>query len=381
MDTSKDKAERLIDAYLSGRATERERQVLEHKYAKALLQREYIDDLEPEEINALRREGFLKAIAAIRETDQKPATRKLWPRIAIAAAVFTAITLSIWLYTFYNSVPGGQVESGKGHRYTNDIAPGKHTATLTTANGLAVQLSDTRTAVIMKEGKAFYNDGSPVQQVSSGFDKTLKISTPRGGTYQVTLSDGTRVWLNAASSLTYQANPDVRGQRSVQLEGEAYFEVAKDKTRPFVVHSRNQLVRVLGTHFNVNSYVNEAETRTSLLEGSVAVTAAGRRYQLKPGQQAVVSTENVEIGAFDTETALAWKNDMFILNNQNLESILRQVERWYNVNVEYRDQALKKQTFDGAVSRFQNISQLLEVLESTGAVHFKLEGRRLIVTR
>lgn len=381
MDTSKDKAERLIDAYLSGTATVQERQVLEHNYAKALLQREYIDDLETEEINALRREGLLKAIATIRETDQKPATRKLWPRMAAAAAVFAAITLSIWLYTFYNSVPGGQAEIGQGHRYTNDIAPGKHTATLTTANGLTVQLSDSRTAVIMKEGKAFYNDGSPVQQVSASLGEILKISTPRGGTYRVTLSDGTRVWLNAATSLTYQANPDVRGQRSVQLEGEAYFEVAKDKTRPFIVNARNQQVQVLGTHFNVNSYVNEAETRTSLLEGSVAVTAAGKRYQLKPGQQAVVSTENVEIDAFDAETALAWKNDMFILNNQNLESIMKQVERWYNVDVEYRDQALKKQTFDGAVSRFQNISQLLEVLESTGAVHFKLEGRRLTVTR
>lgn len=316
---------------------------------------------------------------AIKSQEASPVSRKvkLWHRIVAAASIAMVIGTGLWFYI--GAELSQQDSTGLVHR--NDVAPGKNKASLTLANGRMIPLSDAKTGVVMDDSKITYNDGTMITS-SAMSDEKIEIKTPRGGTYQVTLSDGTKVWLNAASSLIYSTFSKAKGKlRMVRLTGEAYFEVAKDKEHPFQVATENQTIEVLGTHFNVNSYATEKESKTSLLEGSVAVSFSGKRYHLKPGEQAVVSSNKIEIKAFDTDMAVAWKNGMFMFNGQDLESIMGQVARWYDVNVEYQHPALKNQTFDGSVSRFQNISQLLEVLESTGSVHFKLEGRRLLVTK
>lgn len=317
--------------------------------------------------------------AAIKNQEAGPVRRKvkLWHRIVAAASIAMVIGTGLW---FYIGAEAGR-DGNAGLVHQNDLAPGKNKASLTLANGRVVPLSDAKMGVVMNDESVMYNDGSSLLNDVSA-NAALTLTTPRGGTYQVTLSDGTKVWLNAASCLTYNTFSKAKGKfRMVRLSGEAYFEVAKDKEHPFLVNTDNQTIEVLGTHFNVNSYATEKESKTSLLEGSVAVSLSGKRYHLKPGEQAVVSSNKIEIKAFDTEMAVAWKNGMFMFNGQDLESIMGQVGRWYDVTVEYQHMELKKQTFDGSISRFQNISELLEVLESTGSVHFKLEGRRLLVTK
>ncbi|MDO7744629.1 MAG: FecR family protein, partial [Pedobacter sp.] len=219
--------------------------------------------------------------------------------------------------------------------------------------------------------------------------------TPRGGEYKVNLPDGTTVWMNAASSLKFPVQFNGR-QRKVNLKGEAYFEVAKVTTKelikgkqvttrlPFIVETEKQDVQVLGTHFNVNAYAEEAITKTTLLEGAVSVSLVStpknlnpETYYLQPGQQANLNGNSIKVMAADIEEAMAWKNGLFMFNGQDLEGIMKQVERWYDVDVVFSDNSLKTQTFKGTISRFKKISQLLEVLESTGSVHFTMEGRRI----
>jgi transmembrane sensor len=320
-------------------------------------------------------------------------------RVAAAASIVIALSAGLYFYTFRRYFANRQSQTVN----QNDIAPGRSTATLKLANGKTITLSDAKTGVVVDAAKLTYNDGSlvqnssgshfsgsqkgdqkntgPVGVASLGANEKMTLSTPRGGTYQITLSDGTKVWLNAASSLTYTPALNENGIRRVKLAGEGYFEVAKDKAHPFRVTTSRQTIEVLGTHFNVNSYSDDRTNRTSLLEGSVAVSFSGQRYRLKPGQQAIVGLNAIQVNNFDVEEAIAWKNGMFMFSGQELESIMNQVSRWYDVTVEYNDDSIKKQTFDGSVSRFQNISQLLEVLESTGSVHFKLAGRRLTVMK
>ncbi|MGY0036944.1 FecR family protein [Pedobacter sp. NJ-S-72] len=211
------------------------------------------------------------------------------------------------------------------------------------------------------------------------------METPKGGQYQLVLPDGTKVWLNAASSLRYpvafQGN-----ERKVELTGEAYFEVAKDKTRPFEVYSNNQVVQVLGTHFNINAYSNEPFVSTTLLEGSVKVTNSLTNAQkiIRPGQQSLISKDGqagIEVKNMDLDEAVAWKNGYFMFNEEELESILKKVSRWYNVDVQYEQEELKHQLFSGTLSKYSNVSQVLKKLEMLQSIHFKIEGRKIIVTK
>jgi ferric-dicitrate binding protein FerR (iron transport regulator) len=212
-----------------------------------------------------------------------------------------------------------------------------------------------------------------------------EIRTPRGGQYRVVLSDGTQVWLNAASSMRF---PVVfpEGERRVELRGEAYFEVAKDTAKPFRVEAPGSLVEVLGTHFNVNAYDDESTVRTTLLEGRVSVRStrggmADRKRVLMQGQQASVTqdgTVRVTSDA-DTEEAVAWKNGRFHFNSSDLRSIMRQVARWYDAEVVFEgDPELH---FTGQITRKDEVATVLRMLEMTGEVRFRIEGRRILVSR
>lgn len=168
------------------------------------------------------------------------------------------------------------------------------------------------------------------------------------------------------------------GQRRVKLEGEAYFEVAKDKKHPFIVSSNKQEVKVLGTHFNISSYTDEASVKTTLLEGAVDVNG----HILKPNQQALNNNGKITIGPADMESALAWKEGEFVFNeDEELGSIMKKIARWYDVEVHYADPQIAHAKFWGTISRFKNISDVLGKLEMTKKVHFKVEGRRIVVTK
>ncbi len=234
-----------------------------------------------------------------------------------------------------------------------------------------------------KEGSQLvYSLVTPGEQPSRGNSLFNVIETPRGGEYQVILPDGTRVWLNAASSLRYPA-VFAGSERRVELRGEAYFEVAHNSKMPFRIKSNHQLVEVLGTHFNISSYADDKIIKTTLLEGSVAVSVGNdiASQNLKPGQQAVVghTGSSIRIKNVDVEESIAWKNGYFLFNDESIESIMRKVARWYDVDVEYTGK-IPSVGFNGTVLKSKNISGVLKILELTKAVHFKVKGRRVMVT-
>jgi transmembrane sensor len=313
------------------------------------------------------------------QPDKVAGTVKLWPRITAAAAAVAAIVFGIW---FFNSDTGilKQVEMNSAQA-VNDIAPGRNMATITLANGKIINLNNAKTGLVIDGSSLKYNDGSLVQNgaPSPGAKEMVTASTPRGGTYQITLPDGTHVWLNADSKISFPSQ-FFGGVRKIMLTGEAYFEVAKDKIHPFVVESRGQSVEVLGTHFNINSYPDESQVQTTLLEGKVKVTGMQGHKLLRPGEQSVLTGTGLFVRKANEEEALAWKNGLFVFNNEPLESIMRKLARWYDIDVVYLD-IDKSQVFAGGISKYGSISRILAKMEKTGGIHFKIEGRRVIVTK
>jgi ferric-dicitrate binding protein FerR (iron transport regulator) len=305
--------------------------------------------------------------------------RRVWPRIVAAAVAL--LFLSAGGYFLLRQAKKDQQAVSVVH----DIKPGGNKAFLTLADGKRISLNDASRGTIASqagntvrktsEGTIVYDHSHDVHHASGEVYNT--IETPRGGQYEVVLPDGTRVWLNAASSLKYPA-AFTQNERRVDLSGEAYFEVAKDKRHPFIVASNRQEVQVLGTHFNINAYNDEATTKTTLLEGSVQITSDGASKVLVPGNQAVAAGDKLMIRNVDTGLAVAWKNNKFIFERQDLREIMRTIGRWYNVEVVYTGTA-PTETFYGSVSRFDNVSTVLRQLEASGNVHFKVEGQKIYV--
>lgn len=307
---------------------------------------------------------------------------KLWPRIAVAASVL--LFLSIGGYYIFHKEPVQQIT------YTrNDIAPGGNKAILTLTNGKKISLTDAKNGQIAQQSGVQVNktkNGQLVYIVSSASGPAVNngktaevayntIETPRGGQYQVVLPDGSKVWLNAASSITYPLAFN-KNDRTVKINGEAYFEVVHHAEAPFKVQTTTQTIEDIGTHFDVNAYNDEPNTKTTLLEGVVKVNS----FTLKPGQQAVTKDSRTRIAEADLEETIAWKNAMFRFDSEKLGTIMRQVARWYDVEVTYEDESLKDKSFGAVTTRFANASQLLHKLELTGVAKFRIEGKKIIVS-
>lgn len=316
-----------------------------------------------------------------------PVKRRLWYRVAVAAAILLVTGTSVYFYVDTNSFFKDDLADAKNIVVSEDMA------TLTLGNGKKINLSDALSGRLAEESGLIIqktSEGQVVYEINEtsakpGDDNRLNtITTPKGGQYSVVLPDGSKIWLNAASSISFPSAFVKAGKRKVQLNGEAYFEVAKDKTKPFIVETAEQQLEVLGTHFNVNAYAEEHRTKTTLLEGSVRVGAArsgrqsGSTSILKPGQQSVLTEGNMNLIQADTEEAVAWKNGYFKFNSESLSSIMRKLARWYNVEVVYEGE-INKDRFGGTISRYKNLADVLEMLESTKLVKFKAEGRKIIV--
>ncbi len=272
--------------------------------------------------------------------------------------------------------------------YRNDVAPGSNRAVLSLSNGTTILLDAAGKGVLVRQGNIVINktaDGQLVCKVlptdsvgNAPVSLFTTISTPRGGQFQIMLPDGTKVWLNAASSLKFPFR-FTADERKVELSGEAYFEVAKNRDLPFRVQSARQTVEVLGTHFNIKAYPDEPAIKTTLLEGSVKVIQENSRnsVMLSPGQQSNVN-EEMSVSKVDTEFAIAWKNGLTSFKNADIKSILKQVERWYDVKAVYEGE-ISQRTFSGDIPRSSNLSELLQVLE-TSNIHFKIDGKVITVT-
>jgi transmembrane sensor len=385
MDTSK--ARELIEKYRKGTLSAEEEAMLEGWYLKLTAEQGVSIS---EKRLAKKKQAIWKNLQVNNGTAKIVKLRVL-AQIAAAAIVILAVGI---LY-FYQKDTTKQTVS---HIAKNDIRPGGNKAYLTLANGKTIVLNTTANGQIANQAGTSVTKTASGQLVYTITGKSTTnnpaelntITTPHGGQWQVLLPDGTKVWLNAASSLTYPVSFVALKNRRVELTGEAYFEVAKDKTHPFIVHTIKQDVEVLGTHFNINAYADEQYTKTTLLEGSVHVAATTASTNnganslawqaLKPGQQSLLSNGDIKITIANTEAAIAWKNAMFYFEDDNLESIMKRVARWYDVNIIYHNNQVKQELFSGRVSRAQNVSEVLKMLTLTGAAQFKIEGRNIIVT-
>lgn len=391
---TKDRLRTLYHRYLMGTLTIEEKRewklALSSPNLKHFLEEiveEGWDEISKEEIVLMDQTSSDKIFDRVVAMPQKKIRKNiLWKPIVAAASIFIVAALSLYLYT--NSTQNRPVRPVS---HASHIKPGDNKAYLTLANGKKIVLSDAKNGTLVAQNGIQITkttDGQLVYTVTGNNNSTSSdyntIETPKGGQYQVRLPDGTNVWLNAASSLRYPSA--FKGsERKVELSGEAYFEVAKNKKMPFRVISNTQTVEVLGTHFNVNSYLDEADTKTTLLEGSVRVKRnnSTTAVVIRPGQQASVKqnvNDKINVAEADMEEVMAWKNNYFRFNNENIESVMRKISRWYNVDVEYKG-AISDEEFNGTISRSKNIVQVLEMLEGTKSIHFKIEGRRIVVMK
>ncbi|HEY4286308.1 MAG TPA: FecR domain-containing protein [Puia sp.] len=269
---------------------------------------------------------------------------------------------------------------------SNDIGPGGNKATLTLADGSTIDLDQANNGTIRQQGRSqlvkvngdllAYKESRQMNKEEDP-NSFNKISTPRGGKFQLVLPDGSKVWLNAASSLTYPTTFAGK-DRSVQLQGEAYFEIAPNAAKPFKVNHDGLQIEVLGTSFNIMAYKDEQAVRTTLLEGRIRVHNGGQAVLLSPGQQArSKDNQPVSVAAADLEEAVAWKNGVFRFNESTIEEVMRQISRWYDVDVVYGS-SIPKDLFRGEIYRNVNVSAVLKVLEVSG-VHFRVEGKKIFV--
>lgn len=370
---------RLQEKYLAGLCSEEEIALLkQHEHDFQLLEHPW----QPEQGNQEQiKSRILHSLHE--EMEERPFRAKKSQYYYAAAAV-----LLIGLFAvFFSLQPKPQVDLLAKQSKIGPAAivkPGSKKATLTLSDGTVINLDDVQNGVISEQGNVTVGktaDGKLIYQVKPGAGQALvynTISTPRGGEYQVVLPDGTHVWLNAASTLRF---PSVfsGAERMVELTGEAYFEVAKNKKKPFRVSANNMGIEVLGTHFNVNAYDDETQIKTTLLEGAVRLSAGNNHQMLKPGQQARLGkTSEFSIAEVNVEEAIAWKKGYFIFDNENIESIMRKVSRWYDVDISYQGK-VDQGRYGGTVSRFDRVEGVLKSLELTGSVHFRMEGRRIIV--
>nr|WP_121271693.1 FecR domain-containing protein [Pedobacter schmidteae] len=327
-----------------------------------------------------RAESLFLEIAAL---PQDVIKRRLWPKIVTVAAAMALIVSGMYFFNYRN----GQTDAGLNTTLVQDVKPGKVGATLTLANGKKIRLDDAVNGELANEAGVSISksaDGQLVYEIKGGKadpDRMNTLTTAKGETYRVRLPDGSLVYLNAASSLTYVASLNERGKRVVKLSGEGYFEIAKDKAHPFVVKTDRQEVEVLGTHFNVNAYGDEAAVRTTLLEGSVRVSSGETRQVLKPGFQAVNDGRLIKVAEVNTENVVDWKDGDFYFENVDFRSVMRKIGRWYDVELVYDSSVPDRIASNGVISRDKDLSAVLKLIESSGQVHFRIEGRKVYITK
>lgn len=308
-----------------------------------------------------------------------PAKRtRYWPRVAVAAAVAGVIAIGVSLYTGKRSAaPENPVQ----------ITAGTTGATLTLSNGKKIKLSEAASGQLAAEAGVVISKspgGQLIYEIKGQKGQpggVNKLSTARGETYQIYLPDGTHVWLNSASSLVYTLDLTSNGKRVVQLEGEAYFEVAKEHARPFMVQSKGQEIEVLGTQFNVNAYADEPVVTTTLVEGAVNVNAGGVKRRISPGEQALNKDGQVVVQKVDVDNVIDWKNGDFALNGIEFKTAMRKIARWYDMEIVYDNTVPDNLESGGWISRQQPLAAVLKSIESSGMVKFRVEGRKIYVTQ
>jgi transmembrane sensor len=369
----------LLDKYKLGTISDEELMMLESWYLQEIQSNKSYEGLD-EQLSLMDKKFMFIQPSHL----QSKST--LWKKIFTAASILVLLAAGFW---FYNNRFDSTIKTDQ--LVNNKIEPGKNAATLTLSNGKKIKLTSAMDGKLAEETGVKISktaDGQIVYEIQPGISShaqqniTNTLSTSNGETYTVRLPDGSLIVLNAASSLTYATNLNKLKTRSVTLSGEAYFEISKDKNHPFIVKTNTHEVEVLGTHFNINSYTNESLAKTTLIEGIVKIKPQQDEKNsiiLKPGEQATLTPKSiVQVKKVDLEEVLAWKNGYFLFNDEEIESILKKVARWYNVDIKYESGNITER-FNGMISREKSLDQVLAMLQKTDVVSFKIEGRRVIV--
>ena len=381
---SKKAFSKIIKKYLKGKASDSEVSFLEKYYNHFEKESSFTWRLSVNDKENLERELFA---GILQKTTKKKKIFQLskicWYKQAAAALIL----LFIGLGTYYNFIATNDSETTvitTPVLAKKDLPPGGNRAILTLSNGSTVVLDSTGNGFVTQQSNTQIVKTAKGQLSYTTLNQNSKelvynsVSTPRGGQYQLVLPDGTKVWLNAASSIRFPV-AFVGKERKVTITGEAYFEVAKDKKKPFIVSSANMDVEVLGTHFNVSAYAEESIVKTTLLEGSVKINNKKSEVYLVPGQQSQLNNS----GQFsiknniDLDKEIAWTRGKFQFNSNTIQEIMLQLSRWYDVEVIYQGK-VSSETFSAIIKRSSNISQVLKLMEASG-VKFDIEGKKIYV--
>ncbi|MDI3321449.1 FecR family protein [Pinibacter soli] len=374
-----------INNYLNGTASDAEKQLVNDWYYA--FHDEVVEVAAPENMRVLlekqMKEKILQQIHREDIVDPAPGvyrmrTLRRWGWVA-AASIILVLGAGAFFYTNNRKDAG---TAGIAQTKT-DIVPGNNGAVLTLADGSQVLLDSTKNGVVALQGgiTAKVLNGSLTYEGSGNEVVYNVMRTPKGRQYQVTLSDGTQVWLNAGSSIRYPTK-FIGSERRVEITGEAYFEVAGNKDMPFKINIDGKgEVEVLGTHFNINAYTDEPQMNTTLLEGSIRFNDLqhDKSAVIVPGEQVQLSDDgkiNVKKNV-DLESVMGWKNGSFNFSSQDIVTIMRQISRWYDVEVEYKGE-ISHETFTGIVSRYSDVSEVLSLMEAEG-IKFKIENKKIVV--
>ena len=363
---------KLLHKYNSGNCSEEEKLLLESWYME-------FNSKQP----LILSEDQMVDIMAMKLPVSPLVRRKSIGRwISIAAAIMVIASAAV-----YFSIKKTPTVESQIAKVENDVRPGTDRAVLILAGGEKIMLSDAQNGILKNEANTVVTktaDGHVVySSTGDNVDEPVLLNTmsvPRGGQYHLTLNDGTQVWLNSNSSITFPTR-FAGNERRVEVRGEAYFEVAHQVERPFRVLSKGQVIEVLGTHFNLNAYDDEPAFKTTLLQGSVKVTANGKTEVLKPGEQAVLKDKDLALSIPDLEEVMAWHEGDFVFKKQTVEEIMRKVSRWYDIDVDYEHYSPDNQTFTGVLSRTKNLSSVIQMMKSsTSKLKFHIDGKRLVIS-
>ncbi|KAA2240048.1 DUF4974 domain-containing protein [Chitinophaga agrisoli] len=312
-----------------------------------------------------------------------------WPKAAAAVLLILASSWGVWHFTRNTQAEENRPVARNVPVKSQTIMPGSNKATLQLANGSQIVLNDIPTGDTRQIG------GMRISKTAAGkviyvFDQHAGkendndiniINTPRGGQHEIVLEDGSKVWLNASSSLRFPVSFS-KTARTVELSGEAYFEVTKDPSRPFSVNANGTTVEVYGTHFNINAYSDNGSVSATLLEGSIKFKKANASVMLVPGQQGAIQNDasDIKVTTADMEKVMGWKNGFFVFRDESIVEIMKQVARWYDVEIEFVGD-LSDREFGGTVSRYNNITELLDNMQLTKTIHYKIEGRKVLIMK
>jgi transmembrane sensor len=381
---------KVVQRYLSGKATPAERKFLESYYDFFRHEENVLDELIAEEKRLLGEQIQANIMAGI-QSQAVNNIRLLWsPMLKIAAAAAILIFCTVGIYTVLHQETKQHQQIAQ-EQAAPDIAPGGNQAILTLSNGRQIRLNNKQSGQVASQaGKAVMISGNGQLSYTNGRGPGWQpaelvyntLTTPLGNHRNMTLADGTEVSLDAGSSITYPVVFDKK-ERSVSITGQVYFKVRHNAAWPFNVKVKATTIQDIGTEFNINAYDDEPQVKTTLIAGSVKVNTVNQQALLEPGEQASTSANQgeIKVATVDTEPVIAWKDGLFIFKDEDFKAAMRQVSRWYNVTVIYDPSAPADFIPGGWVSRAKNISEVLKIMELTGNVHFKVEGRRITVTK